>query len=119
MPVTEEALQDQREKNEKLRAEIAKATAARVSAEADAHNDVQMAALKAEEARLEADLAEVKSGSTKTAVRAGAEVPLAQAKEQMEAAVARKKALESGVSEPDNSAAEKEAAKAADSGKEQ
>jgi hypothetical protein len=68
--------------------------------------------MKAEEARLEADLAEAKQGSTKTAVKAAADVPLSQAKEQMEAQVARRKAAESGLSEPDNSAAEREAEKA-------
>lgn len=61
MPTTEEALEKQRKRNASLAAEIREAEAAQVNADLETHNENQMARLKAEEARLNAELEAAKS----------------------------------------------------------
>ena len=70
-PITDEEVEKQRERNEKLREQIAAANDQRLEREAEVANSVTMAALKAEEARLEAELAEAKELAKMTSVKAG------------------------------------------------
>ena len=70
-PITTEDIEKQRERNEKLREQIAAANDQRVEREQDAANAVTMAALKAEETRLEVELAEAKEASKVSSVKAG------------------------------------------------
>lgn len=91
---TDDPLQEQRERNDKLREQLAQEQAKLVSGTQEAHDEVEQALLEAEGARLEAELAAAKDAAKKSTVRAGAALPLAQAKEQMKQAVARKENIE-------------------------
>lgn len=94
MATDADALQEQRERNDKLREQLATEQAKLVSGTQEAHSEVELAQLQAEGARLEAELAGAKDSAKKASVRSGAALPLAQAKEQMQQAVARKESIE-------------------------
>lgn len=72
MPVTDADLEKQRERNEKLREQIAEAAATRADRESEVAREVEMAQLKAEEARLSAELENQKSAAKATSIKAGA-----------------------------------------------
>lgn len=105
--VTEDDLEKQRERVDQLREQLASEQAKTLEATSGSHNEVELAQLKAEEARLEADLANAKRASA--AAKDAPKLPVAQAKERMEAEVARQKAL----AQADKEAAAKEKAEAA------
>lgn len=94
MPTSDEDLQKQSDRVQKLREQVAAEEAKRTTRERDLANDVTMAQLQAEEATLEARLAVAKDAGKVASVKAGAAAPLEAAKEQMERAVAQKKAAE-------------------------
>lgn len=94
MPTSDEDLQKQSDRVQKLREQVAAEEAKRTTRERDLANDVTMAQLQAEEAALEARLAVAKDAGKVGSVKAGAAAPLEAAKEQMERAVAQKKAAE-------------------------
>lgn len=94
MPTTEEDLQQKRERNEKLREQIAAEEAKRRDRELDLSNQIVGQELDAEGARLEAELASLKESSKVANVKSGAEAPLQSAKEAMEQALAQQKAQE-------------------------
>lgn len=101
MPTSDEELQAQRDRVDKLRERVAAERVKAVDNTASVQNDVDAALLSAEEARLEAELAAVKQTSTKSAAKEAAARPLEQAKEQMEEAVAAQKAAEQAASGKD------------------
>lgn len=103
---TEDDLRKQRDRVDKLREQLAQENAKLVAGVQDQQNEVEMAQLKAEEASLLAELAAAKDVSKKAAIKSGASLPLAQAKQQMEEAVAREKAVAEAAEEQ----AKKEAA---------
>src|SRR3569833_3172119 len=92
MPTTEEELQAKRERNEKLRDQIAAEQAKRHEEQTSLANDVTAAQLDAEGARLEAELSNVQRENENLA--AGASAPLESARERMELAYAAQKASE-------------------------
>lgn len=94
MAVSDEEVQAQQEKLVKMREQLANAERTRVENERAQHNEILMADLKAEEARLEAQLVEAKAASTKTAVKEGAGTPLQAAREAQAAAREQAKAAE-------------------------
>jgi hypothetical protein len=94
MPTSEEELQKQSQRVEKLRQQVADAESVRVQRERDLANDVTMAQLQAEEAMLEARLAAAKDAGKVGSVKEGAEAPLDAAKEDMRLAVERQRAEE-------------------------
>lgn len=94
MPTSDEDLDKQKDKVQKLREDVAQAEATRINREASLANDETMLRLQTEEAQLRARLAEVKESSKASSVKAGNDAPLSAAKADMEAAVARQKAAE-------------------------
>jgi hypothetical protein len=94
MPTSDEDLQKQSERVQKLREQVADAEAKRVERESSLANDVTMAQLQAEEAALEARLAVAKEAGKVGNVKSGASAPLDAAKEQLKRAVAQKEAAE-------------------------
>lgn len=94
MPTSNEDLQKKAERLQKLREQVAAEESKRTSRESELANDVKMTEMEAEEARLEARLAAAKDAGKVGSVKAGASAPLEAAKEQMERAVAQKKAVE-------------------------
>lgn len=108
--VTDKDLEAQRARVDKLRDQLAAEQSKATEGQTDLHNEVELTQLQAEEARLQTELAAAKEATKKGALRDGAAVPLAQAKEQMEAAVARQKAQEQAAKdEADKQAAEEKA----------
>ena len=92
MPVTDADLEKQRERNEKLREQIAEAAATRAERESDAAREVEMAQLKAEEARLTAELEASRSAAKVASVKAGAAGLLGTVTEQEAEAATQTKA---------------------------
>lgn len=87
--VTEEELERERERNEKLRAQIADEQAKLAERANAAEREVALNQLKAEGARLEAQLNNVKESAKAASIKDGASGPLAQAQEQLKAAQAQ------------------------------
>lgn len=94
MPTSDEDLQKKSDRVQKLREQVAAEESKRTTRERELANDVTMAQLEAEEAKLEARLAATKEQGKVSAVKEGAAAPLSAAKEEMERAVAQKKAVE-------------------------
>lgn len=94
MPTSEEDLNAQAATVDALRQEVEEAEALRVQRENDTANDVTMAQLQAEEARLRARLAAAKAATTDEAVETGSNAPLEAAKNALRAAVAQQEAAE-------------------------
>ncbi len=99
MPTTEEELQQKRERNAKLREQLAQEEAKRVEREVNLANDLTAAQLDAEEARLKAQLTDAKEAAKVANVKEGASAPLAAAKEEMQRAVEAQKAREAAAAE--------------------
>lgn len=100
MAVSDEDVQAKQEKLVKMRAELADAEAKRVANEASLTNEIVMADLNTEEARLAAAIAEAKASATKTAVREAA-TPLAAARDAQAAAREQAKAAEKAAANTD------------------
>jgi hypothetical protein len=115
-PTSDEELKELQENVEDLRAQVVDANAEREAYEKSLANDVTAAQLKAEQARLQAELTTINAATDASQVEgAGASVPLVQATALMEAALAGQdaasSAAEAGVEA--RSEAALEAAKAA------
>ena len=92
MPTSDEDLQKEMDRVQKLREQVADAEAKRVSRERELANDVTMNQLQAEAAQLEARLT-VQSDSSKVAnVKSGAAAPIEATKEELKRAVAMRDA---------------------------
>lgn len=91
---SDQELQAKRESVEKLRAQVADAETKRVTAERELSNDITIAQLDAEEARLQAQLAEARRTATKTAVKEGTSNTLAAIRADQAAAREQAKAAE-------------------------
>jgi hypothetical protein len=94
MPTSDEDLQAQADKVQKMREQVADAEANRQTRELELSNDIAMTQLKAEEAQLSARLTVAKNQGKVSSVKAGADAPLSAAKAQLEASVAAQKAAE-------------------------
>lgn len=90
---TDEEVKEARLRVERLREELANNERARVDREREASNDITLTQLKAEEARLEAQLVTQCNSSTEEAVRAGAQSPIAAAQADMDRATLMQKAV--------------------------
>ena len=99
MPTSDEDLQKQAERVQKLREQVADAEAKRTERERELANDVTMTQLQAEAAALEARLAVAKEQGKVGSVKEGASAPLDAAKDLLERAVAQKKAAEAAPKE--------------------
>lgn len=97
MPTSDEDLQAQADKVEKLREQVANAEAKRTERERELSNDITMTQLQAEEAALEARLTVAKEQGKVGSVKAGAGAPLDAAKDQLKLAVASRDAASSSV----------------------
>ena len=84
--LTDKDLEQKRERNEKLREQIATAEAKAASTVQDHSREIEAAQLDAETARLEKQLAAAKEAAKPSNLKAGAAGPLAAAKAQLEAA---------------------------------
>lgn len=105
MPTSDEELQKQSERVQKLREQVAEAEAKRVEREREVANDITMAQLKAEEAQLEARLTVAREAGKVNAVKAGVAAPLDAAKEALERAVKSKESVEASRESADAPAA--------------
>lgn len=94
MPTTDNELDTLKKSIEKKREKLATAEAQRTAREAEQSNDIVAAQLRAEEARLDAALAEAARTAKAASVKGGAEGPLAAAKADMERALAQGKGQE-------------------------
>lgn len=89
MPVpSDEDLQKIRDDNEKLRAKIRETQSTRATREAEASRVIEYEQLKAEQVRLEAQLANEKELAKVGSVKAGSENVLSSVKEQLAEATA-------------------------------
>ena len=88
--VSEEDLQRKRDKNDKLREQIAAAEADAEARSRSQANEIESAQLDAETARLEARLQQAKAAARVSVAKEAAVGPLAAAKEQLKAAQAAK-----------------------------
>lgn len=86
MAVTEDDLQKKREKNNKLRQQIAEAEATAATRVQEQNNEIEAKSLDAETARLEAQLAAAKEAAKVASVKSGSAGPLEQMDAQLEAA---------------------------------
>ena len=84
--VSDEDLAKQQERVNKLRQQVAEAEATRTAREREQANAITMEQLKAEEARLQANLDAAKAGGSASAVKEGASGPLEQAREDRQTA---------------------------------
>lgn len=91
--LTDKDLEQKREKNAKLREQIAEQGTKAASVAQDQTLQIEAAQLDAETARLEAQLAAAKEAAKVSVAKEGAAAPLALAKEQL-------KAAQSGVTPP-------------------
>jgi hypothetical protein len=101
---TDEEVEEQRAAVEELRSRVADAKAGGGSAQRELDNEIQLMQLQAEEARLQAELADAEHTNDPDRLRRAA-TPLATAKEQMIAAVAQQKAVEETVAASNREAA--------------
>lgn len=90
---TDEEVAAQKEEVAKLRAKLDEAKSAGEQKRRELENDITMANLVAEEARLRAELDQVADSNKVASLRASVEAPLASAEEQMKAAMAHQKAV--------------------------
>ncbi len=90
---TDEEVEQQRKAVVELRAKLDDARTSGVDKQRELDNDITLSQLRAEEARLQAELATVKENNKVTVLRAGAEPVLSTVKEQMAAAVDHQKAV--------------------------
>lgn len=86
--LTEKDLEQKRAKNERLRKQIADAEAKAAAAAQEQNLAIEAAALDAETARLEAQLAAAREAAKVSNIRSGATGPLAAVEEQLKAAQA-------------------------------
>jgi hypothetical protein len=86
MAYTDEEVEAQRAVVEKLRGQVLDADAKTAERQADAQREIEMAQLKAEEARLQAELDAKKEAQKVANVKDAASGPLDQAKEQQKQA---------------------------------
>jgi hypothetical protein len=94
VPTTDNELEQLKKTIEKKREKLADTEAQRTAREAEQANDIVAAQLRAEEARLDAALAEAARTAKASQVKGGAEGPLAAAKADMERALAQSKGQE-------------------------
>jgi len=90
---TDEEVREARDRVEKLRAEIASNERARVEREREMANEITLAQLNAEAARLEVQLAQQKNTASDEAVRKGAQSPIAAAQADIERAELMQKSV--------------------------
>lgn len=81
MATSEEELAKQREKNQRLREQIAEANALRAERESEMSREVEMSQLQAEEARLTAQLDQSKAASSAQSIKAAAATLLGETEE--------------------------------------
>lgn len=86
--LTDKDLEQKREKNAKLREQIAEQGAKAASVAQDQTMQIESSQLDAETARLEAQLAAAREAAKSSVVKEGASTPLAAAREQLAAAQA-------------------------------
>jgi hypothetical protein len=86
--VSQDDLQKKRDKNERLREQIAAASAQASERVQEQSNTIEASQLDAETARLELQLAAAKEQAKVTVAREGAEGPLSAVQDQLEAAKA-------------------------------
>lgn len=110
--ITQTDLDKQRDRIARLREQIAAEQVKAVDGHEGLHNEVEMAQLQAEEARLKAELSATKDASKAAELRRGAAVPLSQAQQQMEEAVAREEAAKAAAAEQEKKAAAEKATQA-------
>lgn len=94
MPTTDDALRKQQDKVTKLRQQLADEERKRTAREREVANDITMAQLQAEEARLQSQLIAAKERNKVSAVRSGAEAPLESAREALREAEQQSAATE-------------------------
>lgn len=111
--LTDKDLEQKREKNARLREQIAEQEAKAASAAQDQTMQIEASQLDAETARLEAQLAAAKEAAKVSVAKEGAATPLAAAREQLEAAQAG--ITPPGVAVDTNKTAETESDKDSDS----
>jgi hypothetical protein len=100
VPTSDEELLEKQRSVEEKRATLADLQADRERNERALDNDIAAAALDAEAARLDAEIAEAEKRGTPEAAEAGNASNLGNAREQMEAAIERKRVAEAPVPEP-------------------
>lgn len=91
---SDEEVEQQREAVVRLRAQLEEARTGGAEKLHELNNDIALAQLREEEARLQAELATAKENKKVTVLRQGAAPVLGTVKEQMAAAVAHQKAVE-------------------------
>ena len=101
MAVSDDELQAQVKTNKKLREQLAEAQSKENQRHVEAGRELRYAQLKAEEARLQAQLDAAKRSAQAGSVKDAVSGPLAAAREQMEAAVAVQKAQAKAEAEAD------------------
>lgn len=101
---TNEEVEEQRDRVHELRARLDEAKTGGSASQRELENDITLAQLQGEEARLAAELAEVEHRND-AAVQARGATPLASAQEQMAAAVAQQKAVASTITAENKAAA--------------
>lgn len=101
---TNEEVEEQRDRVHELRARLDEAKNGGSANQQELDNDIVLAQLQAEEARLEAELADVEHRNDPAVMKRGA-VPLASAQEQMAAAVAAQKAVADNIASENKAAA--------------
>lgn len=116
---TDKEVEDQRNAVVELRAKLEEARTGGEEKLNEVNNDIQMTQLKEEEARLQAELAQLNEQKKVTVIRQGAAPVLGTVKDQMNAAIQHQKAVEkeiasgrSGTAEA-NTTTDKQAANAA------
>lgn len=98
MPTSDKEVEKLQSSVEKKRVELERVKNARVEREAALSNEIVAAQLKAEEARLDAEIASEKQFSSASSVREGASATLDQAREEMRISVERQAAVEAAAS---------------------
>jgi hypothetical protein len=101
---TNEEVEEQRDRVHELRARVEEAKNGSSATQQELANDITLTQLQAEEAALEAQLAEIEHRND-PAVMKRAAVPLVSAQEQMAAAVAQQKAVASNITAEKKAAA--------------
>lgn len=110
MATTEKELDEKRQRNERLREQLAAEEAKRLTREAEVSNDVTAKNLDAEAARLEAQLAAAKETNKVAAVKSGAAAPIEAAQAQLDNATAFAKAEDARRAEQERLVADAKAA---------
>jgi len=100
VPTSDEELLEKQQAVEEKRTQLAEVQATAEANERALDNDIAAAALDAEAARLDAEIAEAEKRATPEAAEAANASNLGSARDQMEAAIARQRAAEAPVPEP-------------------